>query len=55
MVTAGRDPGSMAFEIQHLGEHIRFHLRPFRELGAHGFHLANPPVEISDTGIVQGC
>ena len=54
MVTAGRDTGSMAFEIQHLGEHIRFYLRLFRELGAHGFHLASPLVEISDTGIVQG-
>ena len=53
MVTAGRDTGSMAFEIQHLGEHIRFYLRLFRELGAHGFHLASPVVEISDTGIVQ--
>jgi hypothetical protein len=53
MVTAGRDPGSLAFEIQHLGEHIRFYLRLFRELGEHGFHLASPLVEISDTGIVQ--
>src|ERR1700683_3639260 len=53
MVTAGRDTGSLAFEIQHLGEHIRFYLRLFRELGAHGFHLASPLVEISDTGIVQ--
>jgi hypothetical protein len=54
MVTAGRDTGSLAFEIQHLGEHIRFYLRLFRELGPHGFHLASPLVEISDTGIVQG-
>jgi hypothetical protein len=54
MVTAGRDTGSLAFEIRHLGEHIRFYLRLFRELGPHGFHLANPLVEISDTGIVQG-
>jgi hypothetical protein len=53
MVTAGRDTGSLAFETQHLGEHIRFYLQLFRELGAHGFRLANPLVEISDTGIVQ--
>lgn len=53
MVTAGRDTGSLAFEIQHLGEHIRFYLRLFRELGAHGFHLASPLVEISDTGVIQ--
>jgi hypothetical protein len=53
MVTAGRDTGSLGFEMQHLGEHIRFYLRLFRELGAHGFHLASPLVEISDTGIVQ--
>jgi hypothetical protein len=54
MVTAGRDTGSLAFEIQHLGEHVRFYLRLFRELGVHEFHLASPLIEISDTGIVQG-
>lgn len=53
LVTAGRDTGSLAFEIQHLGEHIRCYLRLFRKLGAYGFHLANPLVEISDTGIVR--
>ncbi len=53
MVSAGRDTGSLAFEIRHLGEHIRFYLTLFRELGAHGFHLARPKVEISDTDVVQ--
>src|SRR5271170_146928 len=53
IVTAGRDTGSLAIEIQHLGEHIRFYLRLFRELGAHGFHLTSPLVEISDTAIVR--
>jgi hypothetical protein len=53
MVTAGRDTGSLAFEIQHIGEHIRFYLTLFRQLGAHGFHLVRPHVEISDTGMVQ--
>jgi hypothetical protein len=53
IVTAGRDTGSLAFEIQHLGEHIRCYSTLFRELGAHGFRLANPLVEISYTGIVR--
>lgn len=53
MVTAGRDTGSLAFEIQHLGEHIRCYLRLFRRLNNHGFHLASPLVEISDTGVVR--
>ena len=53
MVTAGRDTGSLAFEIQHLGEHIHCYLRLFRQLNDHGFHLANRLVEISDTGVVQ--
>lgn len=53
MVSAGRDTGSYAFETRHLGEHLRFYLRLFRELGAHGFRLESPLVELSDTGIVQ--
>ena len=53
MVTAGRDTGSLAFEIQHLGEHIRCYLQLFRQLNDHGFRLASPLVEISDTGLVQ--
>ena len=53
MVTAGRDTGSLAFEIQHLGEHIRCYLRLFRQLNNHGFQFASPLVEISDTAVVQ--
>ena len=39
LVSAGRDTGSSSFEIQHLGEHIRFYLRLFRALNAEGFSL----------------
>lgn len=53
LVSAGRDSGSNAFEIQHLGEHIRFYLRLFRALGAHGFRLGNPLVEITDPEITK--
>lgn len=53
MVSAGRDTGSQAFELQHLGEHLRFYLRLFRALAEHGFRLEAPFVEISDTRIVQ--
>jgi transposase-like protein len=53
MVSAGRDTGSQTFEIQHLGEHIRFYLRLFRALGEHGFVLSNPLVEISDTVVIK--
>jgi hypothetical protein len=49
MVSAGRDTGSHAFEIQQLGEHLRFYLRFFEVLNAHGFSLTTPLVEISDS------
>jgi hypothetical protein len=53
LVSAGRDTGSSAFELQHLGEHVRFYLHLFRALNAEGFHLAKPLVEISDLGITE--
>ena len=53
MVSAGRDTGSDAFEIEHLAEHLRFYLRLFRALRAQGFGLNSPLVEISDTRIIQ--
>jgi hypothetical protein len=53
MVSAGRDTGSQAFETEHLGEHLRFYLRFFRSLADHGFRLARPLVELSDTRVVQ--
>jgi hypothetical protein len=53
LVTAGRDSGSHAFEIEHLGEHIRFYLELCRALNGIGFSLASPLVEISDAAVVQ--
>lgn len=53
MVTEGRDTGSLNFEIQHLGEHIRCYLRLFRVLNTNGFHFANPLVEISDAQLTR--
>ena len=48
MVSAGRDTGSSAFEMRHLGEHIGAYLRLFRALNAVGFSLTAPLVEITD-------
>jgi hypothetical protein len=53
LVSAGRDTGSHAFEIQHLGEHIRFYLRLFATLNGQGFSFREPLVEISDTAVVE--
>jgi hypothetical protein len=53
LVSAGRDTGSSSFELQHLGEHVRFYLHLFRALNREGFHLASPLVEISDLGITE--
>jgi hypothetical protein len=53
MVSAGRDTGSHAFEIQHLGEHLRFYLRFFGALNARGFSLTAPLVEISDSQVTE--
>lgn len=53
LVSAGRDTGSHAFEIQHLGEHIRFYLRLFAALNDQGFSFREPLVEISDTAVVE--
>ncbi len=53
LVSAGRDTGSSCFEIQQLGEHIRFYLRFFRALSTEGFSLTSPLVEISDLTITE--
>jgi hypothetical protein len=53
LVTAGRDPGSHAFELRHLAEHVRFFLELCRGLNQAGFSLMSPLVEITDSGIVQ--
>ena len=54
LVTAGRDTGSHAFEIEHLREHIRFYLELCRSLNAIGLSLATPLVEVSDAAVIQG-
>jgi hypothetical protein len=48
MVTAGRDTGSLSFELQHLREHLDFYLRLMRALNTEGFHFQSPIVEITD-------
>lgn len=53
LVSAGRDTGSHAFEIQNLGDHIRFYLRLFTALNDQGFSFRQPLVEISDTAVVE--
>ncbi len=53
LVTAGRDTGSHAFEIEHLREHIRFYLELCRALNGVGFRLTSPLVEVSDAAAVQ--
>jgi hypothetical protein len=53
LVSAARDTGSHVFEIQHLGEHIRFYLRLFAALNKEGFNFGEPLVEISDTVVVE--
>jgi Histidyl-tRNA synthetase len=53
LVSAGRDTGSSCFEIDQLGEHIRFYLRFFRALSSEGFSLTSPLVEISDLNITE--
>jgi hypothetical protein len=53
LVTAGRDRGSHAFDIEQLREHIRFYLELCRALNGVGFSLTSPLVEISDAAVVQ--
>jgi hypothetical protein len=53
LVTAGRDTGSSAFEVESLIEHIDFYLRLFQRLNAEGFSLRVPLVQISDTAATR--
>jgi hypothetical protein len=53
LVSAGRDTGSHAFEIQELDQHIRFYLRLFSALNQQGFSFREPLVEISDTAVIE--
>ncbi|HLH00760.1 MAG TPA: hypothetical protein VKX49_30920 [Bryobacteraceae bacterium] len=52
LVSAGRDTGSHAFEMEHLKEHIRVYLDLCRRLNLAGFSLQTPLVEVSDTAMV---
>jgi hypothetical protein len=54
LVTAGRDRGSLAFELAALAEQVRAHLRLFARLEAIGFRIAEPQVEIADTAHDDG-
>lgn len=51
MVSAGRDTGGNTFEVEHLGEHVRFYLRLFDALNQRGFRFGESLVEISDPAI----
>lgn len=53
MVTAGHDSGSWSFEIEQLVEHLRVYLGMFRVLGAAGFSIRNPLVELSDMDAIE--
>ena len=53
MVSAGRDRGSGAFEIEHLTEHIRFYLNLFRALNRNGFQVGDSLIEVSDTAVTR--
>jgi hypothetical protein len=49
LVTAGRDRGSLAFELESLREHLGLYLGFLRRLGTLGFHIANVDISVSDT------
>jgi len=56
LASAGRDTGSHSFEMQHLGEHIRFYLELARRLSrltGRGFQMTKPLVEISDAAVTR--
>jgi hypothetical protein len=53
LVSAGRDTGSHAFEIEHLTEHIRVYLDLFRALRKVGFRVTEPLVEVSDLNLTE--
>lgn len=49
MVTAGRDRGSYAFEVEHLLEHLRVYVGLLTGLRAQGYTIGPLDVRISDT------
>jgi hypothetical protein len=54
MVSAGRDRGSYAFELESLGEHLRAHLLLLRRLVGEGCALSAVDVAIADTAHDRG-
>lgn len=54
LVTAGRDRGSLAFELESLREHLGLYLGFLRRLGTMGFHIAAVDVAVSDTARHEG-
>jgi hypothetical protein len=49
MVTAGRDRGSFAFEVESLREHLGIYLGMLRRMGSAGYTLRDVKVSVSDT------
>jgi hypothetical protein len=49
MVTAGRDRGSLAFEVESLREQLGIYLDMLRKMGSAGYTLRDVKVAISDT------
>lgn len=54
LVTAGRDRGSFAFELESLREHLGFYLGFLRRLGTMGFHTSGVDIAVSDTAQDEG-
>jgi hypothetical protein len=54
LVTAGRDRGSLAFELESLREHLGTYLAFLRRLGTMGFHIASVDIAVSDTAGDEG-
>ncbi|MDY7092085.1 MAG: hypothetical protein SX243_03850 [Acidobacteriota bacterium] len=49
LVTAGRDRGSYAFEVEHLLDHLRVYVNLLVGLRAHGYTIGPLDVRLSDT------
>lgn len=54
LVTAGRDRGSLVFELENLREHLRFYLSLLRRLGTMGHDIASVDISVSDTARDEG-
>jgi hypothetical protein len=54
MVTAGRDRGSLAFELESLREQLGLYLAFLRRLGTMDFHITSVDIAVSDTATDEG-